>query len=102
MLQEGGMAFPHHECHDPLARAVLPQPQPNKVILCPATGRAGDRAVQCCLGLAMIKREVSQLAFPFLSLQMAASLQGRGALMGVGVGRGKGAKALTSGHLSPG
>ena len=49
MLQEVGMAFLHHECHDPLSRAVRPQPQPNKVILCPATRRAGDRAVQCCL-----------------------------------------------------
>ena len=66
MLQEGGMAFPHHECHDPLARAVLPQTQPNKVILCPATGRAGDRAVQCCLGAGNDKVR-GESHWPFLS-----------------------------------
>ena len=101
-LQEGGMAFPHHECHDPLARAVLPQPQPNKVILYPAPGRAGDRAVQCCLGAGDGKAR-GESHWPFLSsLYRWLPRCREGALMGVGMGRGKGAKALTSGHLSSG
>ena len=50
VLQEGGVASPYHECHSPLAKAVLPQPQPSKVTLYPPTGRAGEQTGQCCLG----------------------------------------------------
>lgn len=76
--------FPSSWMSRPLARAVLPQPQPNKVILYPATGRVGDRAVQCCLG-GLHGKARGESHWPFLSLSTDGCLAaGKGALMGLG------------------